>query len=144
MRSIHRVASLGLLMNVAATSLAHARVEICNETARDVIITYQAPADNCDTGSRQDHMILTGGECATVGVGSAKGQSFYYFAEDQNDPDAFWAGDQGVWVPAYPGGRCTAAVSCKPSEGDVCGDGRVYGMREVIGRKHDYKLRLIE
>ena len=76
------------------------------------------------TRSSQDHVLLNGGACLTVGNGSAKGKSFYYFAEDQYDRQAFWAGDIGLWIPnntqQTPLSNCTGSIACHPSSGSAC------------------------
>jgi uncharacterized membrane protein len=136
------IATAGLL--ITSISAAHAEINLCNSTTRTIFVTYQAPADDCDTGSRQDHILMAGGSCVTVGVGSSKNQSLYYFAVDQNDPDAFWAGDIGIWVPSVANRRCTPEISCHPSSGDACGDGSVYNMREHVGTRANYKFSFVE
>ena len=128
----------------AVTPLARAEIDICNATMRLLEVTYQAPASNCATGSRQDRIWLNPSSCWTVGYGSAAYKSFFYHAVDLLDPDAFWAGDAGIWVPDSPNANCTRSVSCHPSGGDRCGGGRVYGMRENIDDRARYSLTLTE
>ena len=150
--SFTRSAHLGLFLYLAgaatSSSLAHAEIDLCNGTERQLLITYRAPASSCDTRSSQDHVLLNGGACLTVGNGSAKGKSFYYFAEDQYDRQAFWAGDIGLWIPnntqQTPLSNCTGSIACHPSSGSACGDGRIYNMREYIGPSARYTYTLTE
>jgi uncharacterized membrane protein len=149
--SIIRLGASSLLVSAAcllgSVPRAHAQVTLCNSTARSVFVTYRAPAANCATGSKQDHILMSAGACTTLGNGSANGKSFYYFAVDQNDPNVFWAGDQGIYVPdvtVMDRSRCTPALSCHPSSGASCAGGQVYGMREYVGSEDSYTYTLEE
>jgi uncharacterized membrane protein len=134
----------------ATASIGRADFTICNQSSDVVYVDYKVPADWCDSGFEGDHVGLAQGACKVLFTGSVKGKTTYYYALTQTG-DREWIGDSGVWLPdntvddGKPDGRlCLPSISCRPSEGNVCGDGRVYSMRGKTSTTSERKVTLVD
>ena len=139
------------LASVALTaSVGRANVNICNKTSETVFVAFVLPSDSCESGQQENLSLMAPGACVTPFSGSAKNETFYYSAWSQTS-DMAWDGNAGIWVPNRPldgvdsrdRNWCMPTISCHPSSGNVCGDGKVYNVRQKTPTSTNYTLNLV-
>lgn len=132
-----------LVASALQPAISHADFKMCNHSADTVFLMTVSPDNSCQTRQFYNLTLLTQNACHTIISGGARNQVVYYDAWQQTD-DIEWVGNFGIWIPGSSGKGCMPTISCKPSEGNFCGGGEVYSMRQFTVPSDNYTLSLVQ